>query len=361
MSDENRGPLTYSVVIPTYDRYDILPICIEQVLRQDPLPREIILVDATPGWEEMAARLAEMVRRAAPAVSFRSVPARAKSIPVQRNDGIALATADVLFLIDDDSLMYPECARHVLAVYEADAEGEVVGVQTGLADGPASKDARLPERKAMGGGGWSPKGRLFRWINRHVFMMATDQLFLPYWGYPDRKPRRPLLSGTSVVKLFQGCRMTFRRDVISKVRFDEDLQRYAAGEDLDGSYRASRHGLLLEVDQARIYHHTVATGRIPRGRAAELSAMNIAFFLRKNAGARLWPLVRVYLWLARRAGAELMKDLLSRRLALPQWRAILHALAQAWRLWTIRPEDLSEGYARMQQRILGRDATTPPG
>jgi GT2 family glycosyltransferase len=348
--------LAYSVVIATYNRHDILPVCMEHVLRQDRLPREIIIVDATPRWEEMATRIAGMVRSAAPGVSVRYTAARERSSSVQRNQGIALASADVVFLIDDDSLMYPGCAREILAVYEADAAHEIAGVQAAAADAAPSEDARLPQRKEIGGGRRLPPGRVFEWINRHVFMMATDQLFLPYWRDEAKKPQSPCAPGISRVRLFQGYRMTFRREVIARVRFDEDLQRYAAGEDLDASYRASRLGQLLQADRARIHHYTAASGRLSRGEAAELSAMNIAFFLRKHAGAGGRPLLRFYGWIGRRLCAEFLKDLLSRRFGLPQWRAMLHAAATAWRVWTFRSDELRERYAALQQAISSRYA-----
>ena len=361
MSDAPGAPATYGVVIASYNRHDILPICIEHVLRQGLLPKEIIIVDATAEWAPMRERIAEMVHRAAPDVAFQYVPAAARSLTAQRNQGIALATADVLFLIDDDSLMFPECAREIMAIYHADRTGDIAGVQAALAAAAPSSDSRLPEQKAVGGMGWAPSGALLNWINRYVFMMAADQLFLPYWGRLPAKPPRIEADGAYVVPLLQGCRMTYRREVIARERFDQDLEKYAAAEDLDASYRASRHGVLLEAERARIYHHTVASGRLSRGHAAELSAMNIAFLLRKNAGAGGGPLLRLYSWLGRRLFAEFLKDALSRRFALPQWRAMLHTSGSAWRLWTVPPSELSKRYAAIQESISRRYSKNRPG
>jgi glycosyltransferase involved in cell wall biosynthesis len=37
-----------------------------------------------------------------------------RSSTLQRNQGLQLATADVVFLLDDDSLMYPTCAEEIM-------------------------------------------------------------------------------------------------------------------------------------------------------------------------------------------------------------------------------------------------------
>ena len=56
------------------------------------------------------------------------VAAARRSSASQRNQGVRLSTADILFLIDDDSLMYPDCAEQIMRIYEADKDKAVSGI-----------------------------------------------------------------------------------------------------------------------------------------------------------------------------------------------------------------------------------------
>ena len=52
----------------------------------------------------------------------------------QRNQAIDLATSDILFFFDDDSLMHPRCAEEIMRVYEADSRALVQAVGAILDD-----------------------------------------------------------------------------------------------------------------------------------------------------------------------------------------------------------------------------------
>jgi hypothetical protein len=72
--------------------------------------------------------LDEVASHAPAGIRWRYERARARGLPSQRNQAIALATCDVLFLIDDDSFMYQDCAHEVMKIYEADVRRCVAGV-----------------------------------------------------------------------------------------------------------------------------------------------------------------------------------------------------------------------------------------
>lgn len=350
----------YAIVVATCDRHDILPICVGHVLEQHRPPSQLIIVDATDSWRTMKAQLEDVMRQKAPGVSFEYVEADQRSTTAQRNQGLRLVNADVVFFLDDDSFMYPACASEVMTVYEQDTEGQVAGCQASLAEAPPGSPASLPAQKVMGGHGGVRMGRVLQWVNRYVLMMAGDQMFIPYWGRQPKRPLPPNIPGISQVALFHGCRMTFRRSSLGTAPFDKDLGSYAAGEDLDASYHISRTGLLVQAHAAQLYHHTAASGRLSRGHAAELSAMNMAFLLRKHAGARPIALLRLYVWLLRRMLAELIKDSFSGRFSLPQFCAMLRATASAWLLWLPRQAELAERYANWQLAISRRHGRVAP-
>ncbi len=60
---------------------------------------------------------------------------------MQRNQAMELVRADIVFLIDDDSFMYDDCAAEILAVYEKDEAGAIAAVGA-----CGSRRARPPAR-----------------------------------------------------------------------------------------------------------------------------------------------------------------------------------------------------------------------
>ncbi len=120
--------LTWSLVIPTYMRAHILPRCISLAVNQTRPPHEIIIIDGSPDWEVTRQKITDIVAQSGLNIVLHYEKATQASSTTQRNQGVDLATGDVLFLIDDDSLMYPSCAEEVMKVYEADFEHKILGV-----------------------------------------------------------------------------------------------------------------------------------------------------------------------------------------------------------------------------------------
>ncbi len=88
-----------SVVIPTYCREQVLLDTIRVVLNQNPLPKEILVVDQSPGHETPVEQqlqawhdegLIRWIRLAEP------------SIPKSMNHGLRLATQPIVLFLDDD-------------------------------------------------------------------------------------------------------------------------------------------------------------------------------------------------------------------------------------------------------------------
>ena len=125
----NQNRLTWALVIATYQRAHILPRCLRLAVQQTRLPMEIIVVDSSQNWEETrdaikAKLIVALSRRFVGRMSLRN----RRSSASQRNQGVRLATADILFLIDDNSLMYPDCAEQIMRIYEADKDKTVSGI-----------------------------------------------------------------------------------------------------------------------------------------------------------------------------------------------------------------------------------------
>ncbi|TVQ19771.1 MAG: glycosyltransferase, partial [Leptolyngbya sp. DLM2.Bin15] len=233
-----------------------MPLCIQCALSQSRPPTEIIIVDGSPYWQKTQQSILETFAHQAPNIQWTYVEAEKRGLTLQRNQAIQLARTDIVFLIDDDSLMYPTCAEDVMKIYELDSQSMIQGVQPAAAHAPPPGVVIDDKPKETGMNtdvkslrhGRFRKLKHFLWT--HIFLMSSEHLFVPYTGsFPTQS--FPTLPENQVsifpVKLFQGFRMTYRRETIANVKFEPALLYYAAGEDLDASYRVSLHGALVEA------------------------------------------------------------------------------------------------------------------
>jgi GT2 family glycosyltransferase len=354
--------LSWGLVVATYQREKVLPLCLKLAIEQTRKPTEIIIIDASDNWESTRDTVMAEIASKSSDIRWVYTCAEHRSSTLQRNQGLQLATADVVFLFDDDSLMYPTCAEEIMRIYEADTEGVVKGVQADSVDHPPSELVTSDSKKQTG---WSEKWFSYgiisffqRLIWKHLFLMDAGLLFLPYDGdFPKHEiPASVEKLNVHPVQLLQGYRMTFRRDAILKEIFEPLLRYYAAGEDLDASYRVSRHGPLLVALDAKVHHFQSASGRLPRFKVSVLSALNQALCLRKHSSDLNRNRQLFYRLMARRVLAETLKDALSRRWDLPQARGILVALKYSSKLFTLPDEELAEWYPFFQHEFLVSDS-----
>lgn len=353
------GRLSWSLVIPTYNRPEVLEPAIVLALSQSRPPAQIIVVDASDGWRQTRDRvLAHPVVRSSP-TSIEYLAASDKSSARQRNQGLLLVTSDIVFFFDDDSLMFPDCAEQIMSIYEKDPGCLVAGVQADLTDEIPAGIVLSDERKVTGSQGQLRvhNGLLHScigWIWRNVFLMDATKLFIPYDGVYHWRPIPEQLIRDNVRPevLFHGCRMTFRRSVIAAEKFEWLMLSYCPGEDLDTSYRASRHGVLVTATRALLHHYQSAGGRTNRYTASVLTNMNQAMCLRRHAGQLNLRIRDFWILTLRKLFAELFKDALSRRWDFPQLRGVLGSIKVSREIFRLSTNDLEQIYPKLQQRVL---------
>jgi glycosyltransferase involved in cell wall biosynthesis len=349
---------SWALVICTYNRKDVLLRCLRAALAQTVAPAEVIVVDASADWEAGRAGAERLVAPFRPALRFAYVEAREKRLPAQRNQGIELSAADVLFMIDDDSLMYPDCAREILRVYAADVNRRIASV--GATEAPAPTPGAAPDEP-----GFVPQpveqrdqpmapGLLgaMRWRLAHLFDRGEPS-FIPYGGRWPMQEIPPECAGMDLkpVRSLNGYRMTFRREVIARERFVDWFIGSAPFEDIDATHRASRHGVVVESRRARLVHLLYHTGRLDHYTLAALWVMNGAILQRlfgedKEYLARIWR-KRV----ARQVPLELLKDLAKGRVRLPATRGMLFGRRHLKGINAKTPQELEAWYPGVQQAL----------
>lgn len=354
----------WSVCIATLNRAEALRCAVLHVLQQTILPDQIVIVDASTDWQDSHAVIAALLADH-PVIRLDYVHSPVRSSATQRNVGIALCTGDVIFLIDDDSFLYPDCAEQILALYDADHSQEVAAIRADLTNIPPvlpSDENRVLERKKSGNRGELEPlknaalgSRFGRWFHRRVLMQSMQETFLRYDG-PRLKPLPAALQALDVdaVSFMPGCAMTVRRDIAIAEPFDTALRYYAAYEDVDVSYRYAKHGHVLFTHKAKLHHFEVAGGRMDRKKIITFQLLNMVVFLRRHADSSDDWTGRYQVMMYRRLLGEFLKDLLSGRTGFPQMRGVLLARRHWRQLWAVPVDQLDDYYPELQRHILER-------
>jgi len=140
---------TWGLAIATFERADVLCQSIEYALRQTAPPVEVVICDSSENWESTSCRVKELVARVRPDVRIWYGTSPRAQQTIQRNITVANSTADILFLIDDDSFMREDAAERAMRVYNADKARRIAAVGLGeMSSWPVSVATAVS---------WSPK------------------------------------------------------------------------------------------------------------------------------------------------------------------------------------------------------------
>ena len=353
LSSTNQPALTWGLVVCTYRRAEVLLRCLRAAVRQTLPPVEIIVVDASPDWQQTRDRVMHEMAPDAPSVNWHYVKADIASLPAQRNQGMTLAIADILFMIDDDSILYPDCAQEILNVYAADVNHQIAAVGAVPVPGEPPDDAGVPSQADPTE--WSSKNRLFarlRWWLSLPFDRG-ERSFIPYAGrWPTRTiPPQCAHLGLQLARTLNGYRMTFRREVISKVRFTALLAGSPPFEDIEATHRASQHGTIVNAPRARLCHLTWNSARLNQLAYSTLwvtnaAVLHVLYGQDKAALRRRWRSRT-----ARAMWLHLLKDLLKRRWRFPEFRGIRRGRRMLDRIYAKTPQQLARWYPPVQSLI----------
>jgi GT2 family glycosyltransferase len=211
-------PLRVSIVIPTYQRGDILADTIAMALAQDYPDFEVIVVDQSletpPAVRELIAASADC--------PLRYMRLTTPNLPGARNAGVLAATGEVIVFIDDDVVIGPD----FLASYARVFEDPAVGGAMGMTLAPGGRDPDLD---------------------------AIDRQFTVQKRFPD---------GTAQVLWLVGCNCAYRRKAILEAGMsDERFTGSAWSEDVDLSVRVRHLGCMFLYDpQVRLIHLALQSG-----------------------------------------------------------------------------------------------------
>ncbi len=249
--------LTLSVIICTRNRYQDTLRCLDSLARQTQPADEILIVDSSDD-DYLGPIVSALFPHTFPDCR---VLHSAKGLPRQRNIGIRNSRGDIVLFLDDDVILEPDCLAHLMTVFTTDT-AQHYGGGMGLITG---------NQAATG---------FTRFLQRLFFLGENggDGRFKPS-GFPSLPHGQKTFME---IETLSGCDMAFRRSVVEKFVFDENLTDYAYMEDDDYAYRVSRHQALFYTPDARLEHRVSTQSRMSNRRSQRMLVRNHRYLFRKN-------------------------------------------------------------------------------
>ena len=227
-----------SAIIPTYNRPKDLKNCIQSILDQSVKPDEIIVIDD--------GNLNEVPLKAECEQSGITVKYAQKKVPgicQSRNLGVHLSTGEIIFLLEDDIVLFNDFFEQILKTYEKYSNESLGGVGGVIHNIDFSKTEK----------------RILRFFYRIFLLAGSHEGKVLRSGFNTNygETQSPL-KGVHKVDFLTGGGSAFRKEVFDSFRFSKKYQTesgYGQGEDKEFSYRVSRQHNLLINPKARFYHY----------------------------------------------------------------------------------------------------------
>ena len=210
---------TVSVIICTYNRPKDLSESLRSVLIQSVKPIEVLVIDDSSDDQSRELMAVYWPWFQVEGIDLRYIRNyRDRGTTIARNIGVFSSKGSIIQFIDDDVILDREYLKEILSIYR---------------DYP----------NAMGANAFfHPTVIMGRWQR---FTNGIDRMFFLQCRHNDTSGVTPAfnpivpayLYRTITCQWLNGCNLSCRREVFDHIRFDENLKKYAFGEDLDFSYR----------------------------------------------------------------------------------------------------------------------------
>lgn len=239
-------PLTrgVTVVICTYQRAASLVRFLDSLVVQVPMPERVIIVDASRSDEtERAVRDHDRLALTGSDVLYFRVAGPLRGLTRQRNFALRWVPTDLVAFFDDDVELSPGCCSE-LERHHRELGDRVVGVAAVLEN--------RPERPGLF---W----RLRKWLrivsDLRPGTYSRSGISIPWDFLPHTE------TGLVEGDWLPGGATMWRTAAAREMHFNEGLEGYGIGEDLDFSLRMRVEGALAVAGRARLSHHQAAGGR----------------------------------------------------------------------------------------------------
>jgi len=236
---KNKGKIT--VIIPTYNRESDLKKCINSILSQTVIPDEVIVIDdgelkEIPLYERCTQRGINLVY----------IKKNKHGVVFSRNIGVEKAKGDIIFLLEDDVVLFPDYIEEILKVYQLyESQGVNIGGVGGIIANPPQKGLK----------------KFLLWAYYVIFFNSgfKEGKILPSGFGTDYNSTPFPLKKIQEVDFLPGGVSSFKKEIFNQFQFLEKYQTetgYAQGEDRDFSYRVSQKYKIFINPKAKLNHYS---------------------------------------------------------------------------------------------------------
>lgn len=260
--------LSTSVVICTLNRPTDLARLLKSIVKQSVLPKEVIVVDQSDNTLSKGV-VEKFAHEHQGRLAFKHAPGHFRSLTKGRNLGVSQVRTPVTTFLDDDVEIAPNYLQRVLEFFEKD-KGLVIGGVPWSADG----DRHLPRP----GKAWN----LYRKLFGLGSITPGEWKVLPcFEGTFD-----PDIKGPTLSQWISGSNFSTRTDIARKLKFDDGLQGYCIGEDLDFPLRVlnERANSVVIDPTLPVVHHSSEVARLDSDRLMMMRACHHYYLFWKHWG-----------------------------------------------------------------------------
>jgi GT2 family glycosyltransferase len=238
--------MQFSIIIPTCNRLKDLKECLESIITQTTLPKEVLVIDNS---NKNSDKVKNLLQQLTPFFENENISLRyiknekENSLTVAKNLGVECSSGGIISFLDDDVILESKYYEEIIKVYKN--YPNAVGVE-----GMIISDTRPNKIKFL-------------------FSQVIGKLF--YLGFREEDRCRVLPSlgvtysmGNNVINCeWLSGATTFKRNILNDIKLDENLKKYSDNEDIDLSYRVFKrypNGLYL-TPYAKYWHKCSREGR----------------------------------------------------------------------------------------------------
>jgi GT2 family glycosyltransferase len=269
-----------SIVIPTYYRRKDVDECLDSIIAQTTLPKEILIVDDSDNDE-----IENLIKNRGREFKEKDIllryirNERERSNTIARNIGIENATGDIILFLDSDVILDENYIKEILKVYKEKLDA--MGVQ-GLIQN-LKKEKKFIDR-------------LIGIYNR-IFYIQLDEKnkfrLLPSLGvsFPS------FVDEVINCEWLSGANNSHKKEILEEFRWDENLKKYGQGDDIDLPYRIFKKypNSLFMTPYAKLIHKGSPEGRNPKRELVYMEEIYYLYLFYKNIEQTLKNKL-IYLW-----------------------------------------------------------------
>ena len=234
------------MIIPAYNRAEDLGKCLESILQQTFLPKEVIIIDNSDRNRDRVKKTVEVLTPSFGKKNICLIYVQNKqenSGAIARNIGAQHSSGDIISVLDDDLTLGKKYYEEIIKVFKD--KPKALGLEGKVVFSTEGKKIRFFVAQLL--------GRIFSL----GFVEKNGCRVLPSLGVTYTSENKIIncqwISGASA----------FKKEVFKEFRYDENLKKYSDGEDVDISYRIFKkypYSLFI-APEAKYLHKVSPVGR----------------------------------------------------------------------------------------------------